>query len=154
MVVDKSWGGPPLSNVRVRTNDSLEERAARRAQERENRARSRDAGMAERLEARARAREAEAAESERIRQERREAEAKLAQSDPHTAAAQRRRGSGRKDIVREERDTTGYTMVVDPARIRKLADRGASVDSLAAVLGLSVQEIRDALAGGAAEKLR
>lgn len=153
-MVDKSWGGPPLSNVRVRTNDSLEERAARRAQERENRARSRDAGMAERLEARARTREAEAAERERIRQERREAEAKLAQSDPHTAAAQRRRGSGRKDIVREERDTTGYTMVVDPARIRKLADRGASVDSLAAVLGLTVQEIRDALAGGDAEKLR
>ncbi|OWK30030.1 hypothetical protein [Sphingomonas dokdonensis] len=153
-MVDKSWGGPPLSNVRVRTNDSLEERAARRARERENRAQSRDTGMAERLEARAKAREAGAAERERIRQERREAEAKLAQSDPHTAAAQRRRGSGRKDIVREERDTTGYAMVVDPARIRTLADRGASVDSLAAVLGLSVQEIKDALASGSAEKLR
>ena len=101
--------------------------------------------MAARLEARAKAREAEAAERERIRQERREAEAKLAQSDPHTAAAQRRRGSGRKDIVREQRDTSGYTMVVDAARIRKLADRGASVESLATVLGVSVQEIKDAL---------
>lgn len=144
-MVDKSWGGPPLSNVPLRTNDSLEERAARRAQAREDRARTRDDGMAARLEARAKAREAEAAERERIRQERREAEAKLAQSDPHTAAAQRRRGSGRKDIVREQRDTSGYTMVVDAARIRKLADRGASVESLATVLGLSVQEIKDAL---------
>lgn len=145
-MVDKSWGGPPLSNVPIRTNDSLEERAARRAQAREDRAQARDHGMADRLEARAKAREAQAAERERIRQERREAEAQLAQRDPHTAAAQRKRGSGRKDIVREQRDTTGYAMVVNADRIRKLAERGASVESLSAVLGLSIQEIEEALA--------
>ncbi|OWK29580.1 hypothetical protein [Sphingomonas mucosissima] len=145
-MVDRSWGGPPLSNVPVRTNDSLEERAARRAQAREDRANARGGDMAERLEARAKAREAQAAERERIRQERLEAEAKLAQSDPHTAAAQRKRGSGRKDIVREQRDTTGYAMVVNADRIRKLAARGASIASLSAVLGLSTQEIEEALA--------
>ena len=117
-----------------------------RLQAREDRAQARGGDMAERLETRARAREAQAAERERIRRERREAEARLAQSDPHTAAALRRRGSGRKDIVREQRDTTGYAMVVNAERIRKLAARGASVASLSAVLGLSTQEIENALA--------
>lgn len=145
-MVDKSWGGPPLSNVRLRTNDSPEDRAARRAQARQDRAEARDIGMAARLDARAKAREEQATQREQLRQERREAEAKLAASDPHTAAAQRRRGSGRKDIVREQRDTTGYAMVVNAEHIRKLAARGASVASLSAVLGLSIQEIEEALA--------
>jgi hypothetical protein len=39
-------------------------------------------------------------------------------------------------------------MVTDHARIRTLAARGASAESLAAVLGLSIHEIRQVLADG------
>ena len=144
-MVDKSWSNAGTTGFRIRTNDSPKEREAERARAREERARARGDTMAERLEARARAREEQAAERERIRQERRDAEAKLALSDPHKAAAQRRRGSGRKDIVREQRDTSNYAMIVDAGRIRMLAARGASVASLAAVFSLTEDQIAEAL---------
>ena len=113
-MVDKSWGTPsPSPDFRVRSNLSLEQRAAERAA----------------------AREARRAE-----------EQKLAEGDPHAAAAQRRRGSGRKDVVREQRDTRGYTTVVDVARMRELAKRGASVTGLAGAFGVSVEEVEAALA--------
>jgi hypothetical protein len=76
----------------------------------------------------------------------RDADAALRARDPHAAAAQRQRGSGRKDIVREDRDTTSYRMVTDHARIRTLAARGASAESLADVLGLPIDEVRQVLA--------
>lgn len=144
-VVDKSWSNTGAPDFRIRTNDSPEQREAERARAREERARARVDTMTERLEARARARETQAAERERIRQERRDAEAKLALSDPHKAAAQRRRASGRKDIVREQRDTSHYAMIVDAGRIRTLAARGASLASLAAVFNLTEDQIAEAL---------
>jgi len=151
-VVDKSWGSAASPGFRIRTNDSLEERAAERARAREERARARVDTAAERLDARAQAREAQAAERERIRQERREAEAQLALSDPHKAASQRKRGSGRKDIVRVQRDTSNYTMVVNADRIRTLAERGASVASLASVFGLTIDQITEALSETSSEE--
>ncbi len=125
LMVDKSWGLAPTPPIERR---------------------ARGEPLADRLEARAAARAASAASRETARQAARAADAALRESDPHTAAAQRRRGSGRKDIVREDRDTSGYRMVTDPARIRALAARGASAQSLSDVLGLPVEAIRQALA--------
>lgn len=102
--------------------------------------------MAQRQEERIARREADLQANEEARARRREQEEQLAATDPHTAAAQRRRGSGRRDVVREQRDTTGYAMVVDGERIRTLAARGASVASLSAVLGMSEDEVQRALA--------
>ncbi|WP_334656628.1 hypothetical protein [Sphingomonas panaciterrae] len=99
-----------------------------------------------RLEARAAERAASAQAREALRQERRRADAELTASDPHRAAEQRRRGSGRKDIVREQRDTSGYTMVVDRQRVRALAGRGASIASLAAAFNLPADDIEALLA--------
>ncbi|QNE32054.1 hypothetical protein F1C10_08940 [Sphingomonas sp. NBWT7] len=126
-MVDKSWGLAPTPPI-------------------ERRARSEP--LADRLEARAAARAASAASRETARQAARAADAALRESDPHTAAAQRRRGSGRKDIVREDRDTSGYRMVIDSDRIRALAARGATPESLAEVLRLPIETIRQALAEG------
>jgi hypothetical protein len=147
-MVDKSWGGDTSATFRIRTNATPEQRAAERARAREQRASERAGAMSDRLEARSAAREAEMAQREQARTERREAEARLAEGDPHAAAAQRRRGSGRKDIVREDRDTSGYATVANGGRIRELVKRGASVASLAEVLGLTVEDIERALAEG------
>ncbi len=74
-MVDDSWGvTPPRGGLRVRTNDSLEERAAARAKAREARAADRGALMAERMEARAAFRERETLARETERAARREAE--------------------------------------------------------------------------------
>ncbi|WP_343526422.1 hypothetical protein [Sphingomonas sp.] len=146
-MVDKSWGVSPSDpGFRVRTNDSLEDRAAARARAREARAGERTALMADRMEARAanRARETEAREAERTA--RREAEMAAAARDPHAAAAKRHRTSGRKDVVREQRDTRGYTTLVDEGRIRELAKRGASLSGLAAAFGIAQTEIERILA--------
>ncbi len=126
-MVDKSWGqrSPVTSDVLPPRGDTL----------------------AARLDARAAARAQLAEEREALRRSRREANEALAVHDPHAAAAQRRRGSGRKDIVREQRDTSGYRMVADAARIRALAARGASAESLADVLGLPIETIREAIEG-------
>ena len=145
-MVDKSWGTPsPSADFRVRSNLSLEDRAAERAAAREARARDRAGDMEQRLKERLESREVEMREREQAREARREEEQKLAEGDPHAAAAQRRRGSGRKDVVREQRDTRGYTTVVDVARMRELAKRGASVSGLAGAFGISVEEVEAAL---------
>ena len=152
-MVDKSWGAGPsapvttTSGFRVRSNDTLSERAAARAKAREDRLRERDAVMAQRLEARAADREADTAARERARVERREAEIAAAAAaahapDPHAAAANRHRGSGRKDVVREQRDTRAYTTIVDGGRMRELARRGASVSGLAGAFAVSEEEVR------------
>ena len=146
-MVDKSWGTPsPSADFRVRSNLTLEQRAAERAAAREARARDRAGDMEQRLKERLESREVEMREREQAREARREEEQKLAEGDPHAAAAQRRRGSGRKDVVREQRDTRGYTTVVDVARMRELAKRGASVSGLAGAFGISVEEVEAALA--------
>lgn len=126
-MVHKSWGSPPLAPAPERPTQT---------------------DTFNRLEARAAAREAQAREREAARQARRQADAELAARDPHRAAAQRRRGSGRKDIVREQRDTSGYAVVVDRERVRALARRGASPASLAAAFESSIEEIARLLADG------
>ncbi len=144
-MVDKSWG-TGSTGLRIRTNDTAAERATQRAQARDARTQDRAAAITRRLEARATDRDAEAQARERAREERRAAEMPAASGDPHAAAAQRRRGSGRKDVVREQRDTRGYATVVDVARMRELAKRGASTAGLAGAFGISIAEVEAALA--------
>ena len=130
---------------RVRTNVSPDDRAAERARARERRAAERVEIMAQRLEVRARSREAEIAERERVRAGRREEEMRRASCDPHAAAAERHRASGRKDMVREQRDTRSFTTLVDEGRVRELARRGASVTGLAGAFGITPDEVRSIL---------
>ncbi|TCP30645.1 hypothetical protein [Sphingomonas sp. BK235] len=127
-MVDSSWGQPPAPRGEIGAPRG--ERAAERARTAAERIAARATATGERLAARAAARAREAEERERAR-----------------AAAQRHRGSGRRDVVREQRDTSGYAMVVDAARIRALAERGASVAGLAAVFGRAEEEIRRVLDG-------
>ncbi|BCI72245.1 hypothetical protein SPKIRA_30750 [Sphingomonas paucimobilis] len=151
-MVDDSWGvTPPRGGLRIRTNDSLEERAAARAKARQEREGQRSAIMADRMEARAANRLRETAAREAERAARRDAETAAAARDPHAAAAKRHHTSGRKDVVREQRDTRGYTTLVDEGRIRELAKRGASLAGLASAFGISQQEIETILAATDAE---
>lgn len=133
------------SSVRVRRNDT-DQRTAERAETRTARSRERSDLMAQRQEARIARREADLQANEEARTRRREQEQQLAATDPHAAAAQRHRGSGRRDLVREQRDTSGYAMIVDSERIRKLAARGATVAGLATAFGISEEEVHRTLA--------
>lgn len=144
-MVDKSWGVPGTSIIRVRSNDTSQ-RADDRAEARAARSAERAELMARRQDGRIARREVDRQANEQARAQRREQEQQLAAADPHAAAAQRRRGSGRRDVVREQRDTSCYTMIVDVERIRKLATRGASVSGLSTVFGIPEEEIRHALA--------
>jgi len=146
-MVDKSWGVGGSTSFRVRSNATIDERAAERAKAREARAAERSEVMTQRLEARAVNRAADTSANEQARIERRKAEVAAAARDPHAAAAMRHRSSGRNDVVREQRDTRSYATVVDIGRIRELARRGASVAGLAGAFGISEQEVEDAIAG-------
>ncbi len=139
--MDKSWGASPSSGFRVRTNASPEDRAAERAKAREARAGERSTLMAQRIEARIANRDADAVAREQAREERREQERLRATGDPHAEAARRHRSSGRKDVVREQRDTRSYTTVVDAGRMRELARRGASPSGLAGAFGITVEAV-------------
>ena len=145
-MADKSWGvsGPP--SFRITSNASLDAKAAERAKARGARAQERADTMAQRLEARAAERESGTAAREQVRIDRREREMQSASGDPHAAAAQRHRSSGRKDVVREQRDTRSYTTVVDGDRMRELAQRGASVAGLAGAFGITEDEVERVLA--------
>ena len=147
-MVDKTWGVGGSTGFRVRSNATIDERAAERAKAREARAAERSEVMTQRLEARAVNRAADTSANEQARIERRKAEVAAAARDPHAAAAMRHRSSGRNDVVREQRDTRSYATVVDIGRIRELARRGASVAGLAGAFGISEQEVEDAIAGG------
>lgn len=125
-MADKSWGLPSAPAALPETRAAGGDRLSR-------------------LEARAAEREASAQAREQARDQRRAEIAELGAKDPHAAAAQRRRVSGRKDVVREQRDTRSYAVVVDEGRIRTLAQRGASVAGLAAVFGLPAAEIERVL---------
>ncbi|NIJ30007.1 hypothetical protein FHT00_001954 [Sphingomonas insulae] len=151
--MDKSWGtAPSTPSFRVRTNDSTDQRAAERARAREERSRDRAAAMTQRLETRAVEREADIRSREEARVARRVEEERKAEGDPHAAAAQRRRGSGRKDVVREQRDTRSYTTIVDVGRMRELAKRGASTAGLAGAFGITEAEVTAALADADADE--
>ncbi len=145
-MVDKSWGTPNPSGLRVRTNDSPSDRAAKRAEARAARDAERATFAVQRTEARGVAREAEAAAREQAREQRRIEEQRAASGDPHAAAAARRRGSGRKDVHREQRDTRSYATTLDVGRMRELAKRGASLAGLAGAFGITVAEVEAALA--------
>lgn len=144
-MADDSWGVTPPRGLRVRTNASLDQRAAAREAARGARAAERTAAAERRLEERSAERAAEAQAREQARIDRREAEEQAAARDPHAAAARRPRGSGRKDVVREQRDTRGYTTLVDIDRMRTLAQRGASITGLAGAFGISEDAVRKAL---------
>ncbi len=96
----------------------------------------------QRLEARAASRDADVALREQARADRRAQEEQRAAADPHAAAAARHRSSGRKDVVREQRDTRSYTTLVDAERIRELARRGASLTGLAGAFGLTAADVQ------------
>lgn len=147
-VVDESWGVSAPPGLGVRRNDGPADRAAERARAREIRARERADAMALRLAARAAGRDTDLAAREEERIARREQERLAATGDPHAAAAARRRSSGRKDVVREHRDTRAYATVVDEDRIRALAGRGASITGLAAAFGIGEDEVRRVLSAG------
>jgi hypothetical protein len=144
-VADRSWGVDSTPGFHIR---SSEDGATSRARHRAERAREREAALAERLANRSaeRAAAAEAREADRV--ERRDAADRRAMIDPHAAPA-RPRGSGRKDVVREQRDTRGYTTIVDDERIRVLFKRGASVAGLAAAFGIDAEAVAAILANDA-----
>lgn len=145
-MVDKSWGVAASPGFSVRSNAGPDDRAAERARARETRAQERAEAANRRVETRAAARDADVAAREQARSERRDREARAATGDPHAAAAARRRSSGRRDVVREPRDTRSYATVVDEERIRALAARGASVAGLAGAFGIGEHEVHDILA--------
>lgn len=102
-------------------------------------------------------REQAAREREEMREARRIEQAdrmKALRPDPEvmdtgTPAEPKRRASGairRTGEVRVERDTRHYATRVDIDRIRLLARRGATLSSLAAVFGISEDEVAAALA--------
>jgi hypothetical protein len=146
-LADKSWGTSPTPDFRIRTNASPEQRAAERAEAREARTRERAQTAILRTQTRSASRDAESVAREAERVARREREQRDAVGDPHAAAAARRRSSGRKDVVREQRDTRSYTTVVNVDRMRELAKRGASIAGLAGAFGITVEEVEAALAG-------
>lgn len=145
-MVDKSWGAAVSPGFRVRNNLTLDQRAAERAQARDLRAVEHSRLIAEQQKVKLASREAEKHGRELEREARREKDAQHAPADPHAAAAKRHRPSGRKDVVREQRDTRGYATVVDQQRIRELAKRGASVAGLAAAFGITSDEVEQAIA--------
>jgi len=95
-------------------------------------------------EARAASREAAAQEREKARDARRQEE-QGRRAEGEADRTPRRRRSGRTDVVRVQRDTSGFQTVKDVERIRELAKRGASIAGLADAFGMSVGEIEAVL---------
>jgi hypothetical protein len=149
--------GTPLSG----TSDRAARRAEDRAQDRERRAQERLAAAEQRSESRIAQRDALTRERERAREARRIEEAARHEArlnapptnDVEALKISKRRRSGALarsgEETKKERDTRGYKTIVDPARIRTLADRGASLSALAAAFGITVEEVEAALAGSA-----
>jgi len=150
-------GGRGAGPLLPGTADRAARRAEERASEREQRARDRLASAEQRAESRAAQREAQSHERERARELRRAEEAQRIQArldappanDEEALKIAKRRSSGARARSGEEnktqRDTRGYTTIQDPARIRTLAARGASVTGLAAAFGITVEQVEAAL---------
>lgn len=136
-VVDKSWGVPTREPGDQRTDPlaSREHRSAERLK-----------AFDDRAQVRAAERQAAAQERERARDARRQDE-QARRAEGTADRPSRARRSGRTDVVRVQRDTSGYQTVKDVERMRELAKRGASVTGLAEAFGLSVEEVEHALAG-------
>ncbi len=128
-----------------------DERAARRAEERERRVQERVAAALARTEQRAADRDAASRRREEARTARRaeEEQRRATLAEEREARPRRRQSTGSLARTGEkpvERDTRHYATDKDPARIRTLAARGATPAALAAVFGISVAEVEAALA--------
>ncbi len=128
-----------------------DDRAARRAEDRERRAQERVAAAVARTEHRAVERDAAGRRREEAREARRheEEQRRTALATERDARPRRRASTGALSRTGEkpvERDTRNYATDKDPARIRTLAARGATPAALAAVFGISVAEVEAVLA--------
>ena len=137
------------------------ERAAKRAEERANgreeRAKERLAASEQRSESRAAQRDLQVQERERARETRRIEEDQRIKArldapptnDVEVLKISKRRRSGALarsgEETKKERDTRAYATIVDPKRIRTLADSGASLAALAGAFSISVEEVEAAL---------
>lgn len=149
--------GTPLSDTSDRATRRAEDRANDRANDRERRAQERLAAAEQRSEVRTAQRDALSQDRERARETRRieetaRSEARAATPPANDAEAlkiSKRRRSGALartgEETKKERDTRSYKTIVDPARIRTLADRGASLSALAGAFGITVEEVEAAL---------
>jgi hypothetical protein len=156
-------GGRGTGPLTSGTADRAAKRAEERANGREQRAKERLAASEQRSESRAAQRDLQSQERERARESRRIEEdgrikARLdapPTNDVEALKISKRRRSGALarsgEETKKERDTRGYTTIVDPKRIRTLADRGASLAALAGAFGISVEEVEAALLETASE---
>lgn len=153
--------GAPIAGDFGPASTDPSERARQRAEARDRRAQERLAMAQARSERRGAEREQAARERQAAREARRLEEAERMRALRPAPAADgaavpvspRRRKSGgiaRTGEARIVRDTRHYSTRVDAERIRELAARGTSVSGLAAVFGLSAEEVAAALAGGGA----
>jgi hypothetical protein len=151
------WGLPKSDRLAGTPLSETSDRAARRAEDRDRRAQERLAAAEQRSESRIAQRDALTQERERAREARRieesaRHEARLnapPTNDVEALKISKRRRSGALarsgEETKKERDTRGYTTIVDPQRIRTLADRGASLSALAGAFGISAEEVEAAL---------
>jgi hypothetical protein len=133
------------------------DRAAKRAEERANGREQRAKASEQRSESRAAQRDLQSQERERARESRRIEEDQRIKArldapptnDVEALKISKRRRSGALARSGEEsktdRDTRSYKTIVDTARIRTLADRGASVAGLAGAFGITIEEVEAAL---------
>ena len=157
-------GGRGTGPLMPGTADRAAKRAEERANGREQRARERLAASEQRSESRAAQRDLQSQERERARESRRIKEdgrikARLdapPTNDVEALKISKRRRSGALarsgEETKKERDTRGYTTVVDAKRIRTLADRGASLAALAGAFGITVEAVEAALLETATER--
>ena len=156
-------GGRGTGPLMPGTADRAAKRAQERANGREQRAKERLAASEQRSESRLAQRDLQSQERERAREARRIEEDQRIKArldapptnDVEALKISKRRRSGALARSGEEtkkvRDTRNYTTIVDPKRIRTLADRGASLPALAGAFGFSVEEVEAALLETASE---
>ena len=150
-------GGRGTGPLMPGTADRAAKRAEERANGREQRARERLAASEQRSELRAAQRDLQSQERERARESRRIEEDQRIKArldapptnDIEALKISKRRRSGALARSGEEsktdRDTRSYKTIVDTARIRTLADRGASLSGLAGAFGITIEEVEAAL---------
>jgi len=150
-------GGRGTGPLTPGTADRAAKRAEERANGREQRAKERLAASEQRSESRAAQRDLQFQERERARESRRIEEDQRIKArldapptnDVEALKISKRRRSGALARSGEEskidRDTRSYKTIVDTARIRTLADRGASVAGLAGAFGITIEEVEAAL---------
>lgn len=139
--------GPPAGHDRARDREG---ERARRATERVEAAQARSDRRAAEREDAARLRE-QAREARRVEDEQRRAALADARED-----RPKRRASGSLARTGEERvvrDTRHYRTNVDISRMRQLAMRGATVEGLAKVFGVSIEMVEEAVKGVGVMKL-